>query len=158
MPFDKKKFAKTAFVSRTQAVPLPDLQEFFPEGEKPVWIVRNLTGPELGKVNEAADRNKSIAAILDGIISADAKDKVDALKASLGLDNSTPNDIVRRMEILTIGSVDPAIDHELAVKLCEYYPIEFFELTNTITQLTGQGAEIKKKQAPSTATSESATP
>jgi hypothetical protein len=158
MPFDKKKFVKAAFVSRTEAIPVPDLKDFFEEKDKPVWIVRNLTGHELGKVNEAADRNKSIAAIMEGIISADAQDKVAAIKASLGLDDSTPADIVKRIEMLTVGSVDPQIDHELAVKLCENYPIEFFQLTNAITRLTGQGAEIKKKQTPSTATPESATP
>jgi len=158
MSFDIKKFAKTEFIPRTRAVPLPDLQEYFGEGEKPVWIVRNLSGHELGKVNEAVDKNRAIAGVLEGIVSSIAKDKIDAIKASLGLDDSTPNDIARRLEMLTLASVDPVIDHEVAVKLCEHFPAEFFALTNAITELTGQGADVKKKQAPSMVTPPSETP
>jgi hypothetical protein len=145
MTFDKKRFMKTEFVPRIEKVPVPDLKEFFEEGAEPVWSVRNLSGHELGKVNEAAQRNKTIGAILDGIISTDAKEKVNAIKASLGLDDNTPDDIARRLDLLAIGSVDPEIDHEMAVKVCTYYPIEFYQLTNAITKLTGQGAQVKKK-------------
>ena len=158
MSFDKKRFMKTNFEPRIEKVPVPDLKEFFEEGAEPVWSVRNLSGHELGKVNEAAQRNKTIGAILDGIISTDAKDKVNAIKASLGLDDNTPDDIARRLDMLAIGSVDPEIDHEMAVKVCTYYPIEFYLLTNAITKLTGQGAQVKKKQSSSGATPESVTP
>jgi hypothetical protein len=157
MPFDIKKFAKAELIPRTRAVPLPDLKDYFAAGEEPVWTVRNLTGHELGKVNEAIDKNKAVAAVLEGIVSKIAKDKVDAIKASLGLDESTPNDIARRLEMLTLASVDPAIGHEVSVKLCEHFPAEFFALTNAITELTGQGADVKKKQAPSTVTPPSET-
>ncbi len=152
MTFDKKKFMKTSFEPRTQKVPVPDLKEFFDDDAELFWVVRNLSGHELGKINEAEQRNKAISAILDGIISVDAKDKVDAIKASIGLGDNTPSDIARRLEMLTIGSVDPVIDHEMAVKVCTYYPIEFYQLTNAITQLTGQGAQVKKKQSNSGAT------
>jgi hypothetical protein len=158
MSFDKKLFMKTNFIPRIEKVPVPDLKDFFEAGAEPLWSVRNLSGHELGKVNEAAQRNKTIGAILDGIISTDAKDKVDAIKASLGLDDNTPDDIARRLDMFAIGSVDPEIDHEMAVKICTYYPIEFYQLTNAITKLTGQGAEVKKKQSGSGATPESATP
>jgi hypothetical protein len=158
MPFDVKKFQKTEYVPRTRAVPLPDLQDFFGKAEEPVWIVRNLTGHELGMVNEASAKNRDIAAVLDGIVSVIAKDKVDAIKASLGLNDSVPNDIARRLEMLTLASVDPAIDHDVAVKLCENFPAEFFALTNAITELTGQGADVKKKPEPSIVTPASETP
>lgn len=147
MAFNKKKFMRSEHEPRTEPVPVPDLKEFFEEGAQAVWIVRNLSGHELGKVNEAEQRNKAISAILDGIISDDNKNKVDAIKASIGLGDNTPSDIARRLEMLTMGSVDPAIDHEMAVKLCTYHPIEFYTLTNAITRLTGQGAQVKKKQS-----------
>ena len=158
MSFDKKKFMKTTFEPRIEKVPVPDLKDFFEEGAEPVWSVRNLSGHELGKVNEAEARNKAISQILDVIISVDAKDKVAAIKASIGLDDNTPSDIARRLEMLTIGSVDPSIDQETAVKLCTYYPIEFYQLTNAITRLTGQGAQVKKKQSSSGVIPASETP
>lgn len=158
MSFDKKAFMKTQFEPRVESVPVPDLKLFFSDGTEPLWKVRNLTGHELGKVNEAAERNKAIASIMDGIMSTDAKDKVDAIKAAIGLDDTTPTDIVRRQEMLVIASVDPVVDKEFSVKLCMHYPVEFFQLTQAITKLTGQGAEVKKKPANSTVTPESGTP
>jgi hypothetical protein len=146
MDFDLKKFKSAKLEPRQEAVPVPDLKDFFKEGAEPVWIVRGLTGHELGKVNEAAEKNKNLSAILEGLISPDMHEKVQALKTDLGLDDSVPNDVVRRLEMFTIGSVDPAIDHETAVKFCTHFPVEFFSLTNRITVLTGKGAEVKKKQ------------
>jgi hypothetical protein len=43
-----------------------------------------------------------------------------------------------------MASVNPTIDKPLAVKLAEQYPIEFYTLTNKITELTGLGANLKK--------------
>lgn len=145
--FDKKKFMKAEFEQRTEKVPVKELKEFFNEDEDPVWIVRNLSGHELGKVNEAAQRNRTIGAILDGILSAEVKDKVDAIKAAIGMTDNTPDDIARRIEMLTIGSVDPEIDHETAVRICAYHPTRLYELTNMITLLSGQGAQVKKKRS-----------
>lgn len=151
--FDLKKFRNAKFEPRFEDVPVPDLKDFFGEGaEAPVWRVRGLTGHELGKVNEAAERNRNVAAILEALLSTSSDDKAEAVKKLVGLDDSVPQDIARRLEMLALGSVDPEADLELAVKLCTHFPIEFFSLTNAITKLTGQGAEIKKKRNSSGAT------
>jgi hypothetical protein len=42
--------------------------------------------------------------------------------------------------MLVIGSVDPRIELETAIKLCKVFPVEFMQLTNKITVLTGQGS------------------
>ena len=64
--FDSKKFLKTKFTPRTADVPVPDLREFFSDGTPAVWKVRGLTGHELGRAAEAAERNKSVLAIIEG--------------------------------------------------------------------------------------------
>ncbi len=149
MSFDKKVFLKAKLEPRVEAVSVPDLKIFFKEGTEPLWKVRNLSGHELGMINEAAARAKALSAVLDGIISTDSREQVEAIKASLGLNDDTPADIVRRIEMLKLGSVDPAIDQETAVKICTHYPVVFFELTQKITALTGLGAEVKKKPSAS---------
>jgi hypothetical protein len=151
MSFDTKKFQKTKFTPRTESVPVPDLQAFFPEGEKAVWTVRGLTGQEIGRANEAADRNKNIAAILEGLTADASKDKAEALKELLGIGGTTPQDIAKRLEHLTVGSVDPKCTLDLSVRLCETFPIEFFQLTNKIMELTGRG-QMPGKQQPSSKT------
>ncbi len=147
MSFDAKKFLKTKFTPRMEEVPVPDLAAFFPDGAKPVWKVRGLTGQELGRANEAAERNKNIAAIIEGIASGAAKEQTDAVKDLLGVGGQAPQDVAKRLEHLVIGSVDPKCTPDVAVRLCETFPVEFFQITNRIVQLTGQGQMPGKQQA-----------
>ena len=146
MGFDTKKFQKAKFIHRTEDVPVPDLKEWFGPDEPAVWKVRGLEGSELGYVNETAQRNKNIGAILEGLISSDDQAKIQGVKDMLGMAGNTPEDIARRLEMLVIGSVDPKVEMDLAVKLCKVFPIEFFQLTNKITQLTGQGQTWGKQK------------
>lgn len=148
MSFDERKFSKAKLEPRFAFVPVPDLKMFFKEDSEPRWKVRGLSGIELGKVNEAAKKNEAVSAILSGLLSPAAPDKVEALKKAIGINDDVPYDVVRRIEMLAIGSVDPEVSRETIVRLCENFPVEFMELTNMITKITGKGAEIKL-QAPS---------
>lgn len=149
MAFDQKRFLKIKMEARTESVPVPDLTAFFPDGEPAVWLVRGLTGQELGRANEAAAKNKIVAATMDAISGMSAKEQIEEIKNALGLGGNVPDDIARRIEYLTVGSVNPAITQEVSVKLCETYPVEFYELTNIITRLTGKGFVEAKKSKPS---------
>jgi hypothetical protein len=140
MAFDSKKFLKTKFAPRTAEVSVKDLAPFFPEGAKAIWKVRGLTGHELGRANEAADRSRNVLGILEGIISQSSKEQTEAVKNLLGVGGTTPPDIAKRIELLLLGSVEPVCTQDLAVRLCETYPIEFFQITNMILKLTGQGS------------------
>jgi hypothetical protein len=155
--FDAKRFLKTKFTPRTEVVPVPDLRQFFPDGEEAVWKVRGLTGAELGRANEAAARNKNIAAVLEALAGEAAKEKADAVKELLGVGGTTPEDIAKRIEHLVLGSVEPKCTPDLAVRLSEAFPIEFFQITNRVMNLTGQGM-LPGKQPPSGATEKSGPP
>jgi hypothetical protein len=50
------------------------------------------------------------------------------------------------MEMLVAGCVAPKLDHAIAAKLAEVCPVEFYDLTNRITNLTGQGGSRVKPQ------------
>ncbi len=139
MGFDAQKFLDARLYPREEWMNVPDLKDYFGKGEKAVWKVRGLTGQELGRANEAAEKAKNIRAILDGILSSTSSEKVDAIKKLVGASNETPQDTAKRLEMLVIGSVEPACTWELAVKVCEAFPIEFYQLTNKITELTGKG-------------------
>lgn len=139
MAFDTKKFLKTKFAPREESIPVPDLKEFFGEGEKPAWKVRGLTGQELGRANEAAARNKNISAILEGLASAQGKEMGESIRKLVNAGNETPQDIAKRIELFMIGSVEPKADLDLALHFCTAFPIEFFQITNKILELTGKG-------------------
>jgi len=154
MQFDADKFASAAFKRREEEVPVKDLAAWFKgakEGEVPVWRVRGLTGEELARVNEAQARNRNKSAIIEALSSDKQEKMTDAIKELIGTGNSVPDDLARRIEMLTIGSVAPECTHQVAVKLAEAFPVEFYELTTKITQLTGLGSEPGKPKRSSNA-------
>lgn len=157
MPFDVKAFKKEKFEHRTEDVPVPDMKQFFGENEPAVWRVRGLEGKEFGRCNEAADRTKDLSAIIDGLVSSGAKEKADAIRSIIGIDNETPKDVAKRLHMLVLGSVEPLVDLDIAKKLCKTFPIEFYQLTNAITRLTGMG-QVPGKSKPSGKTTECAPP
>jgi len=140
MSFKAKEFKKTKFAYRTEAVPLPDLKDWF-DGP-PEWVVKGLSGNELAHCKEMAQRNrKTIKAILETLVKEQSEDVVEAVKCLTGTDGSVPMDIALRAELLVAGSVDPVCDIVLALKLNMTHPIEFQYLTKRIESLTGMGYE-----------------
>lgn len=139
MAFNTKKFRSTKFKHRTAEIPVPDLKDFFDEGDSPAWKVRGLTGHELGRAKEAARRGKNFDAIVAKLSSGMPKEVADAVEKLTGLADEKAEDIVYRIHMLRIASVDPELEQEDAVKVCEKFPVVFYELTNKILQLTGEG-------------------
>lgn len=138
--FNTQKFLDTKFIVRTVTVATPALAPFFAPGEAPQITIRGLTGEELARVNEAQAKNANISALLEALAGAGNAEKVDALRQAMGLDSDqVADDLARRLEQLALGSVDPAIDIQTAVKLFRAYPVVGFELTNKIMLLSGQG-------------------
>lgn len=152
MSFKADAFNRAQFKPRTVKVALPDLADWF-EGE-PAWTVRGLSGPEMAQCTDAAARNRSRAAMAEGLLSEDQTAQIEAMRELLGVGAAVPDDIAKRLEMLVLGSVEPVIDHSTAVKLCTHFPVEFYNLTTKIMELTGMGSEVGKPRA-STATRKS---
>lgn len=147
MPFNADKFDRTEFRFRTKRLNLPALRGYFDEGEEPDFEVRGLTGAELQLALEAQRRNVSVESLMIALAKAPAD--VATIRQAIGLPSKeTPGEIAKRIEMLTMASVTPRLEQHIVVKLAEKYPIEFFQLTNEIIELTGLGAEIMGKQEP----------
>ena len=147
MTFALDRFERAKFVPRTQAVEVEALAAFFDEGEKPEWTVRGLTSSELHRALEASKRSQSIETIVKAI--AQGGDQAQTIRRAIGLTSDTPGEIAKRLEMLVMGSVVPKIELPTAVRLAEHFPIEFLSLTNTISELTGKGADLGKPEAAS---------
>jgi hypothetical protein len=126
------------------------LAPFFDEGEPAEWEVRGLTAAELNNALEASSRRGNIESIIRAIVNK--QDQANAIRQALGLSGETPGEVAKRLEMLVSGSVAPKIELSAAVKLAEAFPIEFLLLTNKISELTGQGADIVKPDAASQST------
>lgn len=148
MPFDIKQFENTSFQTRQEAVELPALAGFFGDEEKPEWTVRGLTHAELARAEEAIASTKDVEALVSAM-AGKSKEKADAITGLLGVTgDDVPRETKKRVEHLVMASVNPAIEHSVAVKLAECFPIEFGLLSNKILQLTGLGkvqAQVKQK-------------
>ena len=96
---------------------------------------------------EAGKRQSSVEQIVKAI--AASGDQAEAVRRALGLTKDTPGEIAKRLEMLVMGAVSPAMTLPQAVKLAEAFPVEFLALTNEITALTGKGADLVKPAAAS---------
>lgn len=144
---DLQKFLNAALAPRQTDMPVPELQAWFGEGQSATWTVRGLTVAELARANQAAERGlDNVRAMVEAM--AGDGDKAAAIRQAMGLsDEDVPADISRRIEMLAAGSVEPALgadNRDVAVKLGETFPTVFYQLTNEIISLTGQGAELGK--------------
>ena len=155
MSFDARAFLAERFEDRITDVPVPDLKHWFVAGSAPVWRVRGLTGDELGRVNEALEKYRNVSALVNSLVGADPRQKAEAVKEALGIaGQKTPESIVRELELVVIGSVDPICDMQLAVKLKDNFPIEFRQIAQAILVATGKG-RVPGKSKPSGETQES---
>jgi len=148
MAFDVKSFKKSEFSTRSEEVRVEGLAEWFEEEDEPVFIVRGLSGREMAVANEASERNTAWTRIMEAMSSSNVQDQIQAIQRMMGLTpgEEVPDSLAKRHEHLKMGAVDPELDHEAAVKLAERYPVEFYQLTNKIMELSGKGAyPVKKK-------------
>lgn len=145
MSFDLDRFRAATFKPRQATLPVPDLAVFFAEGTPPLWTVRGLSGEEIARSNEAQPRGRVIGAVVEALAAAAANpDQASAMKTLIGYGDEVPEDYAKRIDHLVAGSVAPALDREMAVKLFTHYPIVAYQLTNKILELTGLGADLGK--------------
>lgn len=145
MAFDCNKFMQTAFIPRQASIEVPGLADWFTGDGPALWVLRGQTGNEIALSMEASNKVKNVDAIIKAI--AANKDKVAEIKKAIGMDKDTPGEIIKRLEQLVQCSIDPVITLDVAVKIAETRPVEFYQLTNEILRLTGQGMDVKKPKA-----------
>lgn len=154
---DVKAFVRAQMVHRTEDVTVKALAPWN-DGVAPTITVRGLDGPELARVREAVDRHRDVGRLLEAAVGGSDKEKIAAMRDMAGVGDSLPDDYTKRIEMLTIAAVSPALDRQACVKLATVFPIEFYHLTNKITELTGMGHTVPGKPQPSTGMAEFAQP
>mgnify|MGYP000754131510 CR=1 FL=1 len=152
MGFDLEGLKKAQLEARTTKVRADSLQEWFgtdEEGgkEPPIFKVRGLYGQEMAQVREAVDNHKNINDLVQAIATADkgTQERIEAIRQAAGVQTGMATELVRRIETLKQGAVDPGIDEEGAKKIAKDYVIDFYKITDEIMRLTGQGAQQVKK-------------
>lgn len=143
-----QRFLSAALAPREVSTDTPELLgTLFEEGEKPVWTVRGLSAAELGRAKQASEEGlETVKALVQAM--AGEGDKAAQIRKAFGLgDDDVPQNISYRIEVLAAGSVSPKLgaeNRDVAVKLAETFPTTFYDLTNKVLNLTGQGAVLGK--------------
>jgi aminoglycoside phosphotransferase len=147
MGFDTRSFRKAKFEDRTAEVPVPDLAEWFAEGEDPVFVVRALTGEELARCWNAADKNENMDQLIQALVGPNNQEKANVIKEMIGVGERVTRKFAMQLEMFAIGTVDPDFDHEMAVKFAANFGGEFYQLVTKIERLSGQGRRLAKKKS-----------
>lgn len=156
MGFRAESFRQAKLAARTAIVKVPELADWF-DGD-PEWTIRAPSSNDLARANDAKARLDRSEALAAALVHGSAGEVLREAQRALGRSKDVEPDIARRLELLVACSVDPVCDMELAIKLAEFAPVQFFLLTNQILVLSGQGPAQAKKRSGSGATPPSEPP
>lgn len=144
MGFDINAFNKSKMEHATEEVRVPNLQQFFGEGEA-VWVVRGMTHTELCRMRETKENDKRLNTAIAAAAGSE-EDKIKMIKEILGDTDGIHESTRRSIEQLVMCSVSPKIDRSVAVRLSQFYPAEFQSLGDKIFALSQDGPVVAKKK------------
>ncbi len=110
--FNINKYSKGEFHPREEEVLVPRLNSFFPEGERPIFIVRGMTADEVARSNKAVANSKTINSLITAVSSQNSKEKTKAFKDMVGFGDDIAEDTCRKIEVIMIGLVNPSLPRE----------------------------------------------
>lgn len=146
MPFDYNKFEAASTTFPTKDIPVPTLTAFFPEGEKPVWKIKCMSGLEQAIVEDAVANNflEKRKAVVDACVGDSIEKMKEGYQALLGTgENIAPDVYVRWLKLVEYGSVPRCPEH-ICVKLAHAQGGVLRRLAHEISIISAMGAEMGK--------------
>lgn len=149
--FDAQAFRKAKYETRQGSVPVPELADFFPEDEEPVFTVRGLDSNELHKADNSVTAGSAVLKVLEKLAGGNDTEKAAAAVEALGIIGPTEVEPSLKRMILQVhaGLVAPELSEADVVLLSEKFPVQFKSLHLKIIELTGLGAAATVKRRPS---------
>ena len=143
MSFDLNAFENAPVNFPTKKIPVPQLKNFFPEGEDPEWEIKSLTGMEIAISNQAATNSEKVKAALQAISAGGSGIAMkDGFNELFGKDaDFTPEEYLRWLKIVEYGSVPRCPEH-ICVKLAHSKGALFRLLAHEISVMSGLGADL----------------
>lgn len=142
--FDIEKLKNAEINARTAVVEAKELACFFGD-DKPEFVVRNLTGEDIARVNSDVAENKSdiIRETIRALQAGGTKEAIEGFKEFLlDAEDRLPDDLIRQTGTVSRGIVSPELDREALMKIRDNFPGVFVRLYQKIQMLSAQGGEI----------------
>jgi hypothetical protein len=149
MQFDPQKLNQE-LEPRTADVVVNELKALYDPApdEDLIFTVRGLNGNDLVAVSSKRDTNTFVEMLSEALIKKNGKEGGEAIKGLLGLfDDELHPELKYRVELIVRASLEPKIDYPLAVKLAREFYVVLHRLSEKILELSGLGAQLKKKSS-----------
>ena len=124
------------------------LADSFEEGTKPeerFFVVGNPGADGLARANDAEERSRNRDSVFAALEVAGVVEKGSKLAEALQINKTgdTPADIARRVELFLQSVIYPTPSLQLAVKMKDHAPTDFWAITSAAISLAGEGDKKK---------------
>ena len=149
MSIDIKKLQSQKWEKRTKVIPVPRLKDWANDKKKPTWTIQSLGTTEIWKAEVAAseESRNAVEQLSTALVGKDIGEAAEAVKALVGVSVDIPQEMAKRIFLLTFASIDPVCDLTTAGIIHEHFPTDFLNITQEILNISGQGS--KKKESTS---------
>ena len=151
MTFDINAFDAATVSLPTKRIPVPQLKDFFEDGEPVEWEIKALSGLELAVVEEWAQKEKMET--MKNLFEAIAANSVDKMKVGFeelfnpNVDENgeamLPQHYLKCLKKFELASV-PACPSHVAVKIAKFFPNPFYTIVREIDVLSAAGPDLGK--------------
>ena len=149
MGLDVKALQKQKWEKRTKTISVPRLKDWTKKGEKPTWKIQSLGTTEIWKAEVAAseESRNAVEQLSGALVGSDIGEAAEAVKALVGVSSEIPQELAKRIFLLTYASIDPVCDLTTAGIICDHFPTDFLAITQEILNISGLGSKKKESKS-----------
>lgn len=146
MAFQIDKFTTAKWQDRITIVPVPELKEFFDEGDELTWTLKCISASEVATARDHVKNSRNKEDLINSLFKHNIPDNLlNELKEKAGIkrtDGKVHKEVIFRKAILMAASVNPTCSETMALILGERFPETFDRLANEAFELIGLGASV----------------
>ena len=148
MGIDVKALQKQKWEKRTKSISVPRLKDWTKNGDDPTWTVASLGTKEIWKAEVAAseESRNAVEQLSTALVGSDIGEAAEAVKALVGVSTEIPQELAKRIFLLTYASIDPVCDLTTAGIICDHFPTDFLAITQEILNISGLGSKKKESK------------
>jgi hypothetical protein len=149
MSIDVKALQKQKFDKRTKVIPVPRLKDWTKNGGDPTWTIQSLGTKEIWKAEVAAseESRNAVAQLSEALAGSDINEAAEKIKSLVGVSADIPQELAKRIFLLTFASIDPVCDLTTAGIIHEHFPTDFLNITQEILNISGLGSKKKESKS-----------
>jgi hypothetical protein len=104
---------------------------------------------EIWKAEVAAseESRNAVAQLSEALAGSDINEAAEQIKSLVGVSADIPQELAKRIFLLTFASIDPVCDLTTAGIIHEHFPTDFLNITQEILNISGLGSKKKESKS-----------